>query len=710
MRETSRSAAAVRRSAALGMLALALPVALAAPHSAVAEDPAAAEGLYLVTLQGPGTAGHDGPRPRAAVEQRMRAEQSAVLGEVGDPTPVYRWTAALNGVAVHLSDTEARELAGDPRVALVEENAVRPLAGRGPQVRDASARAAGPAKGGAGTVVGFVDSGLAPGGPLFTAGTDLGREPPRYRGGCVDGAGWDAADCTGKVVGAQWFVDGFGEADVRATAMLSARDTDGHGTQMTSIAAGNAGVSVRVDGESLGRFGGLAPQARIAVYKACWSAPDPRDDGCATADLVAAIDQATADRVDVLSLSVGGPSELDTVERALLGATESGAVVTAAAGNDGTDVYAAHPSPWVTTVGGTGATRGPGRLGRVVTDDGPRLAGAMVARRGVGPARLVAGARVPTPTADRGAARVCAPGSLDAAEVTDAVVLCERGRVGRVDKSRAVELAGGVGMVLANSGPGSVYADFHSVPTVHVDQRQGRILRRWAERHPSGTVTLRPDGRGTGSAPAVAPWSSRGDPTAGVLKPDLLAPASGVLGAVPDGWDFVSGTSAATAHVAGVAATLLGRTGWSATTVRSALSTTSASVLGPTLATGAGRVRAEKADRPGLVYAEDVAHYRSWLEGRRRDLNTASVLLSGGEQRAQRTVTNLADRSLYYSSAALGFRGAVTVTPAALRLDPGESATFTVTVTRSGSDADDGEVVWRGATGTVTRIPVLIAR
>ena len=60
----------------------------------------------------------------------------------------------------------------------------------------------------------------------------------------------------------------------------------------------------------------------------------------------------------------------------------------------------------------------------------------------------------------------------------------------------------------------------------------------------------------------------------------------------------------------------------------------------------------------------------------------------------------------------MGFRGDVQVTPAALRLAPGESATYTVRLPGSDSVSrlDDGYVVWRGATGTVTRVPVLVSR
>ena len=52
---------------------------------------------------------------------------------------------------------------------------------------------------------------------------------------------------------------------------------------------------------------GSHPRRALAVYKACWSAPDPHDDGCSAAGPVSAVDTGhRADGVDVLNLSVGG--------------------------------------------------------------------------------------------------------------------------------------------------------------------------------------------------------------------------------------------------------------------------------------------------------------------------------------------------------------------------------------------------------------------
>ena len=145
--------------------------------------------------------------------------------------------------------------------------------------------------------------------------------------------------------------------------------------------------------------------------------------------------------------------------------------------------------------------------------------------------------------------------------------------------------------------------------------------------------------------------------------------------------------------------------------MQSALVTTAAPVRGGALSTGAGLVPPRRAERPGLVRLVPPARHRRWLEGGGR-LDAPSVVLRGTATVARRTVTNVGRRRTYFSSAARGFRGRVLVTPAAVRLGPGESATFTVRVLRRGRGprVDDGVVAWRGARGTVTRIPVVIAR
>jgi subtilisin family serine protease len=220
----------------------------------------------------------------------------------------------------------------------------------------------------------------------------------------------------------------------------------------------------------------------------------------------------------------------------------------------------------------------------------------------------------------------------------------------------------------------------------------------------------------------LARWSASGDPTAGVLKPDVVAPGIGVLGAVPPKvsptrWDFVSGTSAATAYTSGAAALLLSRHDWTAGVVRSALATTAAPVddAGSVLHEGAGRVRPGRAASPGVAYVVPPGDYRDWLSGRLAHdrLNTPSLLLDDEHLVETRTITNIGGRAMYFSSSASGFtRHAVSVSPAAVRLGPGESARFAIRVSRTAGTQplDDGWVTWRGANGTRARIPVLVTR
>lgn len=677
---------------------------ISVPSSAAAPD---VPSLQLVTLTGTGTSGDPDAAPVDLI-----ARQDAVLASIDTPETTYRWTTALNGFAVALTDAQVTVLEGNPEVATVEANSVRAMAGRvtssGAQSAQLARLSGDSGRRGSGVVIGFVDSGLAPDSPLFADVPGLGTDTGDYSGECATGDGWSASSCNRKVVGAGWWVAGFGADRVRSSESLSPLDVVGHGTQVASVAAGNSDVSVRVDNRTMGNFGGVAPRARIAPYKACWAAPDPADDGCSSADLVSAIDRATADGVDVLNVSVAGPTTIDTVERALLGAAEADIVVIGAAGNAARTSLAGHVSPWVTTVG---ATRGTTLRGQVSVARGPRLTGASRSRRAIGPVRLVLGADVVAAGARRSDARQCRPGSLDARLVAGRVVLCVRGGIGRVDKSQAVAQADGVAMVLANERPGGVIDDFHSVPTVQLTQPDGRRLIRWVRSHERTTIRIAAISPQR-TAVRAASWSASGDSRSSFLKPDVVALGEGVLGATPGSWALFSGTSAAAAQVSGLAALLRAEHDWSAPVVRSVLTTTARPLAGaPTLSQGAGQVGALR--KAGLALDVRSTAYRQALDDASWDtLNVSSVLMRGVGTTTRR-LTNLGSRSEYFSARARGFdQHRVRTTPVALRLAPGESATVRITVTGPSGPTrlDDGWIVWRGARGSTTHVPVAITR
>lgn len=695
----------------LGSGLLTLGLALGATSAAVADDAPATSSpstspLTLVTLRGAGTAA--GTKDA----DDLLSRQDAVLDAIGAEEPVYRWTTALNGFAAHLTEAQLSALDAQPGIAAIEADTVRPLAGR-PSMTSVRRAAASPRlRGGAGVVIGVVDTGISPESPAFADVPGLGRDPRRFAGACAEGDGWSSDECTRKIVGARWFISGFGADRVRSSESLSPRDVLGHGTQVSSVSAGNAGVTVRVDNRDAGAFGGVAPQARIAAYKACWGAPDPADDGCSTADVVSAVDAAVADHVDVLNLALAGGEGIDTLQRALLGAAEADIVVVGASGNSAGSAYAAHAGPWVTTVGSA-----VGRMsrGRISLPGGPTWTGGGRPAAVTGPAVLAQDA--PATGVSRRAAGQCRRGALDSRLVAGRIVVCRRGGIGRIDKSESVAQAGGRAMVLVNLRPGAVSADFHSVPTIHLTVAAGRRFSRWVARHPDTRLRMARVMGDPGTRRA-APWSASGDPRGVSLKPDAVADGDAVLGALPESsgrsWGVFSGSSAATAHASGLAALVLGEHDWSAARVRSLVVTSARPIPGSSVLTQGAGALPEIA--PAAHLALDVP-LRAWRRALRTytlgELNTSSLLLLARQTTAVRTLTNVGPRAEYFSVTTRGFTShRVTVRPLAVRLAPGQSARFTITVTGPTAPGrlDDGELVWLGARGGTTRIPVALTR
>ena len=680
-------------------------------------------GVYIVTLNRAPSVVYDGglsgyPATRVGNSQRfdhsrpevvsyerhLRAVQDRLLSRVGDPPVLYQMATAVNGFTAKLTSTQVKRLRASHRVRLVERSSTVHLDSvESPDLLglDQVWRGqGGPAEAGKGIVVGLVDSGVWPENPSFvglpqrTPGSSDGLAG--FHGACQRGEQWSAEDCTDKVVSARYFVKGFGHANVAQADFLSPRDVDGHGSHTASVAAGNDKVPVEVRGQDFGSASGMAPAARIAIYKACWAAPDPDHDGCTTPDTVAAVDRAVADGVDVLGYPVSGPAGAvaDSVELAFLNAATGGVFVAASAGNDGTrGAPVAHASPWVTTVGAS--THWP-REGEIRLGNGRRLKGAMVSDDAVHTAPLVLGSHAAAPGTSRRQAGLCEFGALDADAVEDSIVVCDRGVTARVDKSAAVERAGGAAMVLANTGPGTRDSDLHLVPTVHLGAAAAEDVKDYVRsRGARATATLDPTTPGGVPVPRVARFSSRGTASArggDLLKPDLTAPGVGVLAAAAPGpltgplWDFRSGTSMSAAHVTGLAALVAAaKPAWSPARVKSAMSTTSyrpASGTGP-LAHGAGHVDPTRFLDPGLTFDPVPGEWSRFLAGRlpARDLNLPSIAVGdlAGPRTMTRRVTNVSGSRLALHSQVTGLDGVTAdVEPDRMTLAPGASRAFTV--------------------------------
>src|SRR5947199_112299 len=217
-------------------------------------------------------------------------------------------------------------------------------------------------------IIGVVDSGIWPEHPSFSDrtgdngnGTKDGKldyhQIPGWHGKCTPGEAFNASMCNQKLIGAQRFNAAWGgDAGIEAERpweFISPRDYNGHGTHTSSTAGGNHGVAATGAAAAFGSISGMAPRARVAMYKALWSTQDASTASGFTSDLVAAIDQAVADGVDVINYSISGTTTnfLEPVEVAFLFAEDAGVFVSESAGNSGpTTGTVAHPGPWTTTV------------------------------------------------------------------------------------------------------------------------------------------------------------------------------------------------------------------------------------------------------------------------------------------------------------------------------------------------------------------------
>ncbi|WP_298801938.1 S8 family serine peptidase [uncultured Pseudokineococcus sp.] len=773
--------------------------AVASPVAPVGDAAAAAagftDGRYVVTLlQEPaatyegGVAGLEATKP--AEGEKLDAESPAVqryqehleteqeeVAEVVDAEPEYQYTAAVNGFSADLTAEQAATLALQRGVVSVQRDEARSLdtidspAFLGLTGEDGVwAQLGGPDATGEGVVVGVIDSGITPENPSFAGEPVTATQPGEvgstfrtaegnigvvkadgdvFEGACETGPSFTADLCNDKLVSARFFADGFvtnvEPEDYAEFETLSPRDGDGHGTHTASTAAGNDGVAMAVGGRLFGEGSGMAPGAKLATYKVCFEDTDEDTGGCYTSDSVAAIDQAVLDGVDVLNYSISGAldTSYDAVELAFLGAASAGVFVAASAGNSGpTTSTVAHNSPWLTTVAASthhyfyGTVRtGDGELyrGISVTDELPDGA----------PALLAADVAATGVATDR--ARLCYPGSLDPAQVGGTVVVCDRGTIARVDKSLAVEQAGGVGMVLANTSPSSLDADVHYVPTVHVDEVVGAAIKAYVREADAPTISLL-SGDQTGQepqeAPVIAGFSSRGPALAhegDLLKPDISAPGVSVLAAVAPGpnegrdFDFLSGTSMSSPHVAGLGALILGENPeWSPMAVKSAMMTTAYDLKNEDgtpdtnhFNGGAGHVDPTRFLEPGLVYESDVDDWLSFLENTEEidfgipgidpiddpsDLNQPSIAVGtlAGRQTVERTVTATTP-GLYRVQADMpGFD--VRVTPRILNFTrEGQSKSFEVRITRTTAPLDaygQGSLTWQGR-GLSVRSPIV---
>lgn len=752
------------------------PVVSAAPHEATElfggrAVPVSDTGSYVVLMEGDplvvtqGRDAIDSPSGRERGRQ-MRQTHSRAARDAGVRI-VNQYTVALNGFSASMSHRQATELASRDDVTMVVPDVRRhATTDSSPEFMGLSGSGGAWDLGvtGDGVVVGVIDTGIWPEHPSFAddgtygpAPSDIPADLPCEFGNTAHNPADTAFECNDKLLGARQMLNTYrslvgadpGEFD-------SARDDDGHGTHTASTAAGNAGVPASVEGHDLGEISGIAPRAHVVAYKGLGA------QGGFSSDLAAAIDQAVADGVDVINYSIGGGPSLTGVDDiAFLFAADGGVFVATSAGNDGPgDATLGGPAsvPWLTSVGASTQTRfwqGTVVLGDGQTFTGASLTGDVPSQTPIVDAAFAFKGRPTDPNRD-----LCVPGTLKPGVVRNAIVLCRRGAIARVDKSLAVAQAGGVGMIMyENSDDGDRFTDTHHVPSVHVDHTPGLAIKSYIATQPLRKATAAIVDTGVAgtfdAAPSMTSFSSRGpDPVAlDLVKPDVTAPGMQILAgaspyADPGGNDFMSiaGTSMSSPHVAGLFALLKqAHPDWSPAAAKSALMTTAdADVVSNDRTTpatpfemGAGHVTpgspaaAGSAFDPGLVYDAGFVDYLGFLceagpevfanpagtcgsledQGvpvTATDLNLASIGMSSvpGSKTVTRTVTSVADTTQTYTVSVDSPDGfGATVSPTSIELEPGESASFTVTLNTVDASIGEwrfGSLTWSSGTYSAT--------
>ncbi|WP_328998218.1 S8 family serine peptidase [Kribbella sp. NBC_00709] len=670
-------------------------------------------------------------------------------------TKLYDYNYTYAGFSAEMSYDDAVELAKSSGVKSVEPSEIEHadtvdtprflgLSGKG----GAWQQAGGVDKAGDGVIIGMIDSGYTPERPSFapmkTSEQSDAIVAKKWKGTCQ--AGEEApVTCNNKVIGARYFDKGIGTRPI-PEEYKSPRDYGGHGTHTASTAAGNYGVEMSVMGRDYGKGSGMAPHARLAIYKALW-AVDATGGGSGTdADIVAAIDAAVADGVDVINYSISGSgsSYVNATGLAFLRAAKAGVFVASSAGNTGPgEATVGKTYPWVTSV--ANGTHDRDIQTTVTLGNGKSYTGAGIGA-GVASAPVILAKDAGLQGADPTNLVLCQAGTLDPAKVAGKIVVCDRGVNARVDKSLQVKNAGGVGMILLNITPGTLDSDLHSVPTVHLDDTKAPEIKAYVSGTANPTAAISPGTPVRVNAPMVAASSSRGPSPAGngdLLKPDIMAPGTNVLAATTafsaagGEYAFMSGTSMSTPHIAGIAAVLKAKhPTWSPMAIKSAMMTTatdkdssgkpikndSGSQANP-FGYGAGLVQPKTGMDPGLVYDSTYTDWTKFICGSGQvpathelcangkidlsDLNYPTIAIGdlAGKQTVTRTVTNVSEVPEIYFPKVEGLKGLeVTVSPRILITLPGRSTTYKVTFENNGAPLEQysfGRLIWKSAKHSV---------
>ncbi|CAN0840137.1 unnamed protein product [Linum grandiflorum] len=508
---------------------------------------------------------------------------------VASDSLVYSYGKSFNGFAAMLTESEKDKLSGHEAVVSVFPSEKRILhttrswdfIGFSENVRRTTVESD--------IVVGMLDTGIWPESESFS---DEGYGPPplNWKGSCQS----SNFTCNNKIIGARYYR---GNKTLPETDIQSARDNEGHGTHTSSIAAGNLVTPASLHGLASGTARGGVPSARIAVYKICWS------DGCYDADILAAFDDAIADGVDIISLSVGGFSPVeyfkDSIAIGAFHSMKNGILTSNSAGNSGpAPATITNASPW--SLSGSS-------INTEISKKHPLVYAGDVPNRKAGH--------------NSSTSRLCSPESLDKKHVKGKIVHCDT----VISGDEAIR-AGALGYSMSLSFTEDVAFNFPVAASIFTQADASDIIDYI---HSSRYKDA--------ASPYVISFSSRGPNqfTTDILKPDIAAPGVDILAAWSQGttvtgilgdtrvvpFNIISGTSMACPHASAAAAYVKSfHPNWSPAAIKSALMTTASSMSAEgnadaEFAYGSGQIDPVSAVNPGLVYDAGEIDYVKLLCG-----------------------------------------------------------------------------------------------
>uniref|UniRef100_A0A2N9FNH5 Peptidase S8/S53 domain-containing protein n=1 Tax=Fagus sylvatica TaxID=28930 RepID=A0A2N9FNH5_FAGSY len=574
----------------------------------------------------------------------------------GDELLLYSYNHVMHGFSARLTPSQLSEIEKSPaHLATYPDSFSKLLTTYSPKFLGLQKNSGiwPAASYGEDVIVGIIDSGIWPESESFND-NGMSSVPQRWKGKCENDTLFSSSACNKKLIGARYFNKGFLAMYSHLsndTDFNTVRDDIGHGSHTSSTAVGNAVPDVSHFGYARGTARGIAPAAHLAVYKVLW-----RNKG-STIDILAAMEQAILDGVDIMSLSLTNnqtPYFQDNIAIASLSAIDNGIFVVCSAGNDDDFKTIVNGAPWITTVGAGTLDRS--FAATVTLDNGLTMEGTSYF-----PERVFIDDMPLYYGKGNMSKEICNNEALDREEVAGKVVICDYStKINVSQQIMEVKRVGAYAAIFLTDKSFSLSPNEYSIPGLLLPTASGTLVKEYVTkvRNPKVEkmkfVLTRFGGK---PAPQVANFSSKGpNPISpGVLKPDILAPGVDVLAAyVPKPFilvgkyylvsDYVvqSGTSMAAPHVAGVGALLKAvHPEWSPAAIRSAMMTTAyamdntgtilnsqlTGISGTPLEFGAGHINPNKAMDPGLIYDMGLQDYIEFVCGLGYTKEQMSVLI-----------------------------------------------------------------------------------